>query len=362
MRVLSAKFSRLTFTLITTLMGVAHAQVVSFKDVQAGATFAADRVDMGFGPMVPIPKGEWRVLKRNDFADTVFDKNMVHVTLLNADKTSALKFFTFTTFAEWYFNVPSQPQWMCPTVPGVPGTVAQSYGVSNSSFSYACSYFQQYEKFDELLSYVEKTNAREDVDSFGYVNGMVRPYLADPAAIAELGAKPLLWRMEVSRRGERQIFYTAGVKMDRRISVKDASDADVAAIGAWFQGFGKESLNAVEGVKFEARRFDVRISASVANVEEAQSSVRFDDVDSLPSTDPKIKDFYKKFIDSKIASNRTFVINGKGTAAGWSSGSWPFNERNAYMAARKPAAGKQSELFFYSINDRVVWDPANQGK
>lgn len=340
-------------------MGAAHAQVVAFKDVQTGASFSADRVDMGFGPMVPIPKGDWKVLKRNDFAHTPSDRNMVHVTLLNADKSSPLKFFSFSTDAERYLKVPSQSQWMCPTVPGA---VAQSYGVSNSSFSYACSYFQQYEKFDELLSNVEKTNLREDVDSFGYVNGMVRPYLADPAAIAELGVKPLLWRMEVSRRGERRIFYTAGVKMDRRISAKDASDADVAAIGAWFQSFGKESLNAVEGVKFEAKRFDVRVSASVANVEEAQSSARFGDVDSLPSTDPKIKDFYKKFIESKFVSNRTFVINGKGTAVGWIGGAWPYNERWAYISAAAPAAGKQSELFFYSIDDRVVWDPANKGR
>nr|WP_315466152.1 hypothetical protein [uncultured Rhodoferax sp.] len=337
----------------------AFAQTVPITAVQTGVSFSADRVDMGFGPMVPIPKGEWKVMKRYDFFHRPSDKNLVHVTLLNEDKGSPLKFVTFSTTSEYYFNVPSRGIWMCPNIPG---TVAQTYGVSNSSFSYACSHLRSYGGFAAFLSGIERTNVKDDLDTFGHLNGMVRPYLADPIAMKELGDSPVLWQMDLIRKSNRQIRYSAGVSMPRAVLSQSAADTDLAALSVWFQAFGKEALNAVEGSDFAAKRFDVTLSSSTENVPAVAPTIALDDVEALPTSNPQFKQDYRKFLENKPAENRAFYINGKGTAWGSAAGTWPYNEMWAKTNVYNAGRGKQSESYAYSINDRVVWDPANAGK
>lgn len=353
-------FAQAAFTAAAALaVSGALSQTVLFKDIQGGAIFKADRVAMGTGPMVPIPKGEWKVMKRYDFFHRPSDKNLVHVTLLNQDKSSPLKYVTFSTTSESYFSIPSRGIWMCPQIPG---TVPQSYEVSNSSFSYACSHLRSYSNFNAFLTGIERTNVKDDLDTFGHLNGMIRPYLADPTAMKELGETPVIWQMDVIRRGNRQVRYTAGVSMTRAVLSQSAADTDLAALSSWFQAFGKEALNAVEGSDFAAKRFDVALSSSTENVPAMAPTIALDDVEALPTSNPQFKQDYRKFLETAPPENRAFYINGKGTAWGAASRTWPYNEMwsktNVYNAGR----GKQSESFAYSINDRVVWDTANAGK
>ena len=108
-----------TFAILAALaVSSTFAQTVPIREVQDGVTFTADRIDMGFGPMVPIPKGTWKVVKRHEMSNETVKRNMVTVSLWNEDKASPLRFFTFATDSERYMKVFSQGQWMCPSMPG----------------------------------------------------------------------------------------------------------------------------------------------------------------------------------------------------------------------------------------------------
>lgn len=362
MKVLSVKLSRFAFT-VAACFAAAHsfAAGIKFDDIVEGAVVTEDRVDMGFLSPIPIPPGQWRVLKKANYilpwGNVVGDIEMTRVTFMNTDKDAPMQLFSFSTNRKRYLRVGSSPLYKCQDLTSSIYT-QKNFDLPSSGFVYACAQIRSNPGIRAKFESFSKVHL--NADSRGYLDGVILPLLGSSVDMDALGKAPVSIELEVSKNAERLTYYSFYLKADQPYEVINAQLPEIAQVNDWLIQNGKEIIKSIHGDEFKLTKLS--LSQALSGSKGASAPVIDPatlDTLVLPTTDDKNRAAYKKFIESTAADNRAFYFTETGQFWGWNKHSWPFNERQAYDACQSAARGKGSPCKLHTVDNQIVWAEAN---
>lgn len=361
MKALKAKLKRVAFT-ATVCFAAAHsiAAGIKFDDIVEGAVVSEDRVDMGFLSPIPIPPGQWRVLKKANYVlpwgGVVGDIEMTRVTFMNTDRDAPMQLFSFSTNRKRYFRIGASSLFKCHDLTSSIYT-QKNFDLSNSGFVYACAQIRSNPSIKAKFESFSKVHL--NTESRGYLDGVISPLLASPADMEALGKAPVSIELEVSKNAERLTYYSFYLKADQPYDVISDQMPEIAQVNEWLIQNGKEIIKSINGDEFKLTKPTLSqtfLGSRNATKREIDSTTL--DALVLPTTDEKNRAAYKKFIESTPADNRVFYFTESGQSWGWNKNSWPFNERSAFDACYAAARGKGSPCKLHTVDNQIVWAEA----
>jgi hypothetical protein len=331
---------------------------LNIQDLEEGKIVVEDRVDMGFLSPIPIPPGKWRVLKKTEYKvpwSVGSDLEMTRVTLINTDKDSPLRLFSFSTNTKRNLRAGAPPLWMCHDFPGAIFTQKQ-FDLPTSGFVYACSNIRSNPDVKaKLVSFQDNNN----VASRGYVEGLVKPLLNSPQDLDSLGQAPISVELEVSKSGERIAYYSFWISAEKKYTSINDQMPEIVQLSSWLKQTGKEIIKSTNGEDFNLPALLMTAPFSGSNV---LTSPQLDMTNAatmeVPTTSSSNREAYLNFLQTAPPNNRAWYFSLSGASWGWSKGAWPFNERNAFDACFGAARGKGFACKAHTIDDQVVWDQA----